>query len=102
MDHGSPLLKSEAVNISITVVKQDSNRPVFDQPSYIFNISEDTRLDNLVGQVHATQRNPTQGSHIVYKITSGNSEGMFHINSQVYINDVDIVQERVFQVVWLA
>ena len=79
-DHGTPPLHSSTVNITVTLVAQDSNIPVFQQPSYMFNISEDTRIDTRIGSVHASQRNPGHGSSIVYEIISGNSEGVFHIH----------------------
>ena len=62
------------------VIAKDSNIPVFQQPSYIFNISEETRIDTMIGKVQASQRNPASDSSIVYEITSGNSQGMFHIH----------------------
>jgi hypothetical protein len=78
-DHGEPALHSPTVNVTLTVISKDSTIPVFEQPSYMFNISEDTGIDTRIGTLQASQRNPPPGSSIVYEITSGNSEGMFHI-----------------------
>ena len=79
VDHGVPVLHSSIVNINVTVVSNDSNIPVFQHPSYAFNISEDTGIDTRIGGVQAFQRNPASGSSIVYQIISGNSDGVFHI-----------------------
>ncbi len=78
-DHGNRALQSSTVNITVTVISKDSNKPLFQHPSYNFNISEDTTIDTRIGGVQAFQRNPAPGSSIVYEITSGNSEEMFHI-----------------------
>jgi hypothetical protein len=78
-DHGEPALHSPAVNITITVLPKDSNVPVFQHPSYTFNISEDTGIDTWIGRIQASQKNLASGSSINYEITSGNREGVFHI-----------------------
>ena len=88
-DHGSPALHSSTVNVTVTVVSKDSNIPIFQPPSYIFNISEDTHIDTRIGSIHASQRNPSPDSSILYEISSGNSEGMFHIHdSEVRFLDI--------------
>ena len=62
------------------VISKDSDDPVFEHPAYVFNISENTRIDTLIGSVLASQKNKTSGSSVVYEITSGNSDKAFHIH----------------------
>lgn len=82
-DHGEPRLNSTVVNVTIAVIEKDSDIPMFEHPSYTFNVTEDTPVDSTIGHIRASQRNSPPGSSIVYEITSGNSEELFNVNQLV-------------------
>lgn len=85
-DHGAPALNSSIVNVTLVVIKKDSDIPMFGYPSYTFNITEDTAINTTIGDsLQASQRNASMGSFIVYAITSGKSEEFFKIDQQVSV-----------------
>lgn len=85
-DHGVPAFNSSIVNVTLVVIKKDSDIPMFKYPSYSFNITEDAAIDTEIGdRLQASQRNASLDSFIVYSITSGNSERFFKIDQQVRV-----------------
>ena len=52
--------------------------PVFDAPSYAFDIAEDAEVGTVVGTVTATD---SPGDTVTYSITEGNETGAFAIDS---------------------
>ena len=76
-DHGEPPLSATIV-LLIDVLDINDNDPVFSQPSYIFNISESTAVQQGVGSVQATDDDAGSNSRITYRIVPESRH--FHMN----------------------
>ena len=66
-----------AVTVTVTVTDV-AEAPVFDEPSYAFEVAEDAAVGNTVGAVSATD--PDDGGTLSYAITAGNADGKFAID----------------------
>ena len=64
-DHGVPPLSSTA-RIKFSVKDTNDNRPVFNQKSYNFKVTENVPADFLVGKVEASDQDFGRNSDITY------------------------------------
>ncbi|XP_056644010.1 fat-like cadherin-related tumor suppressor homolog isoform X1 [Diorhabda sublineata] len=79
-DHGIiPLVSS--VEVYIEVLNENDNVPLSEEAVYYPNIPEESPEGTTVLQIRATDRDKDPNQKITYKITSGNPEGFFVINS---------------------
>lgn len=67
--------------VYIEVVNENDNVPLSEEPVYYPSIQEDSPSGSLVLQIRATDKDKDPNQKITYKITSGNPEGFFSINS---------------------
>ncbi|XP_045469521.1 fat-like cadherin-related tumor suppressor homolog isoform X5 [Harmonia axyridis] len=74
-----PLFSS--VEIYIEVENENDNLPLSEEPVYYPSILEDSPAGTTVIQIRATDRDKDPNQRITYKITSGNPEGFFAIDS---------------------
>ena len=72
-DNGSPR-KNSTVTVNVKVVDKNDNEPIFDQPSYRFNVSEDAQVSTMVGRVFAEDKDEGLSGEVVYDITGGNTD----------------------------
>ena len=81
-DHGKPRLRSTPVAVHITVADVNDNSPIFDQPLYSVNISEDVTSGTIVQEVHAVDFDAKFNGKVVYNIRAGNEDGKFAIDNR--------------------
>lgn len=67
--------------VYIEVVNENDNVPLSEEPVYYPSIQEDSPAGSAVLQIRATDKDKDPNQKITYKITSGNPEGFFAINS---------------------
>lgn len=77
-DSGSPALESTAV-VSVRVLDQNDNAPVFITPHFIFFIPEDVALSARVGQFVVTDPDEGQNGHTELQVV--NSNGPFVVDN---------------------
>lgn len=65
----------------IEVLNENDNVPLSEQAVYYPNIPEESPEGTTVLQIRATDRDKDPHQKITYKISSGNPEGFFAINS---------------------
>ncbi|XP_076332831.1 LOW QUALITY PROTEIN: protein dachsous-like [Tachypleus tridentatus] len=100
-DHGMPTLNATA-EVIIQVNDINDNPPMFNQSHYEVFISELAPIGTTVLQVLASDRDETTDIHVIYDITSGNTEKKFKLNSKngiitlVETLDYDLVTEYRF------
>uniref|UniRef100_A0A6P7HA64 Protocadherin Fat 3-like n=1 Tax=Diabrotica virgifera virgifera TaxID=50390 RepID=A0A6P7HA64_DIAVI len=79
-DHGIiPLVSS--VEVYIEVLNENDNVPLSEEAVYYTNIPEESPEGTTVLQIRATDRDKDPNQKITYKISTGNPEGLFAINS---------------------
>ncbi|XP_031561240.1 protein dachsous-like [Actinia tenebrosa] len=69
-DSGSPK-KNSSTSVSITVIDENDNAPVFTNQNASFSVEENVPRDTLVGVVTATDADVGSNSQIVYSIIKG-------------------------------
>lgn len=67
--------------VYIEVINENDNVPLSEYPVYYPVIQEDSPAGTMVLQINATDRDKDPTQKISYKITSGNPETFFAINS---------------------
>ena len=91
---------STMVHIEVTDVNDES--PVFDQPSYYFDVLEDTPLSSTIGHVSASDADEGSNSEITYSISShwgrekfslDPHDGIFTLNGDLDFEEVHILKK---------
>ena len=77
-DSGSPSLETNA-GLLVRVTDENDNPPVFLTDKYVFNISENNKIGDLVGSVYALDKDIGQNAIPVYFLNMDNG-GMFRID----------------------
>ncbi|KAL3276607.1 hypothetical protein HHI36_011979, partial [Cryptolaemus montrouzieri] len=67
--------------VYVEVENENDNFPLSEQPVYYPSVLEDSPAGTTVLQVRATDRDRDPSQRISYRITSGNPEGFFSIDS---------------------
>lgn len=84
-DRGDPRLSSW-VSLTITIIDEDDERPVFDQSLYAFSVSESADPGHILGTVRATDDDSTKEfRQIVYHLQPSMDSGSFQIDPKVGI-----------------
>eukprot|EP00795_Rhopilema_esculentum_P002535 gene2535-730_t len=78
-DNGSPALQS-SVNIKVTVLDVNDNKPTFERRLYLFNVTENSPAA-VIGIVNASDRDSGLNAFLRYRIVSGNKNDDFSLNS---------------------
>ncbi|XP_076872540.1 protocadherin-23 [Brachyhypopomus gauderio] len=81
MDRGMPSLNSSTV-VSVTVLDINDNEPVFSNSEYYAHVTENSPLGTALVQVFAQDRDLGPNGTVRYDVISGNSKGLFRLNSQ--------------------
>ena len=65
----------DTADVTLTILDQNDNAPVFDQSTYAFSIGEDFIVNDIVGTVFATETNVDTGNSAIiqFVITHGGS-----------------------------
>ena len=79
-DHGKPSPKSDLATVDILVTTSNDNPPSFSDTVYDRSVSEDLTVGQEVATITATDTDSGLNGQLVYRITSGNSLGLFAIN----------------------
>ena len=69
-----------SVESDVDTVETASCPPVFDEASYAFDVAENAELDDVVGEVSATD--PDMDDEVSYAITAGNTGNAFDIDDE--------------------
>ncbi|XP_078576868.1 protocadherin Fat 4-like isoform X2 [Branchiostoma floridae x Branchiostoma japonicum] len=72
----------DTASVTVVVLDENDNSPLFDRESYTTNVTEDTTGGDLILQITATDEDEGSNSNITYSIRSGNSDEVFYINSR--------------------
>ena len=67
-DMGEDML-SQILSFSVAIVDVNDNSPVFENPSYTFNVVENQQIGSPVGTVQASDRDTNENGQIMYSIT---------------------------------
>ena len=78
-DGGSPS-KASLIDVKITILDINDNRPVFDKPFYIAHVSEDASIGTPVVSVSAVDDDIGQNKEITYAIKTGNEQRTFNLD----------------------
>lgn len=82
-DNGYPSgLTSEEVTIHVTLQDVNDNAPRFENQPYYSNVTENEAVGSLVAEVLAVDRDVGNAGKVVYRITSGDQDGMFTIDNK--------------------
>ncbi|KAL0175762.1 hypothetical protein M9458_028092, partial [Cirrhinus mrigala] len=73
---------SSFVEVYIEVQDVNDNAPLTTEPVYYSSVSENSPKDLSVIQIQAFDLDSKSSDNLSYKITSGNPQGFFAINSQ--------------------
>ncbi|KAI8521410.1 hypothetical protein Bbelb_011640 [Branchiostoma belcheri] len=76
-----PVGQEDTAEVTVEVLDENDNSPVFDREMYAANVTEDTSGGSLILQVTASDEDEGSNSDITYSIRSGNTEDIFFINS---------------------
>nr|CAI5824744.1 unnamed protein product [Callosobruchus analis] len=68
-------------DFSNRILNENDNVPLSEEAVYYPSVAEDSPPGTEVLQIKATDRDKDPNQEITYKITSGNPEGFFAINS---------------------
>ena len=72
--------RSTSVQVEVEVIDLNDNPPIFDQPSYSRNITENSVLGALLFHIPATDEDSTSNGALRYTITSGNTGSHFALD----------------------
>lgn len=72
---------SATVTVTVTVLDENDNSPVFSQAHYNANVTENVPVGTTVTQIMATDADATTNAKLTYSILSGNDNGAFAIDS---------------------
>ncbi|XP_078660403.1 protocadherin Fat 4-like isoform X2 [Branchiostoma floridae x Branchiostoma belcheri] len=75
-----PVGQEDTAVVTVEVLDENDNSPVFDREMYTTNVTEDTSGGSLILQVTASDEDEGSNSNIAYSIRSGNNEDIFFIN----------------------
>ncbi|GAB6026551.1 hypothetical protein CHUAL_012969 [Chamberlinius hualienensis] len=78
-DNGIPP-RTGFTNVSIQVLDENDNNPVFAKETYSFHISEDSPVGSIVGIISATDADTGEYSKITYVLDKRTTMGKFSIN----------------------
>ena len=78
-DNGVPQRSSHAL-LSIYVVDENDNNPIFEEASYNFTVTENSDRGTEVGQVRARDLDSANYGKVTYKINRRSSQGKFDID----------------------
>ncbi|KAI2668551.1 Protocadherin-23 [Labeo rohita] len=87
-DRGTPPLNSSAV-VSVKVLDINDNAPVFSSPEYHVQVTENSPLGTALIQISAYDPDLGANGTVTYNIISGNSRGLFRIDSSTGILEVN-------------
>lgn len=73
---------SSFVEVFIEVQDVNDNAPLTSEPVYFTSVSENSVKDVSVIQIQAFDLDTESSKNLLFKITSGNPQGFFAINSQ--------------------
>ena len=79
-DTGNPRLSAIA-SLSVTVVDENDNAPVFSQPSYLISIPEDTPQNTALLFVNATDADSFSNAEVTYTLVAGSNTGLFAVDT---------------------
>ena len=90
-EEGNPLNRSVDKPVLVTAIDANDNSPEFTNTSYKFEIFNTARLNSVVGQINATDRDVTQlYKDLSYYITVPSNTNRFRVNSatgEIYVNE---------------
>ena len=91
-DGGRPMLSAK-LNLNIIIVDINDNNPIFEREFYKFAISEDTKVDTMIGQVRAFDLDHGQNGLIKYSFVD-NSNRLAHQNANSMMNSNRFVLQK--------
>jgi len=91
-DGGRPMLSAK-LNLNVVIVDINDNTPVFERELYKFAISEDTKVDTMIGQVRAFDLDHGQNGLIKYSFVD-NSNRLAHQNANSMMNSNRFVLQK--------
>ncbi|XP_019620041.1 PREDICTED: protocadherin Fat 4-like [Branchiostoma belcheri] len=77
-----PVGQEDTAVVTVEVLDENDNSPVFDREIYAANVPENTTGGSLILQVTASDEDEGSNSNITYSIRSGNTEDIFFINNK--------------------
>ncbi|XP_053399514.1 putative protocadherin beta-18 isoform X2 [Mercenaria mercenaria] len=83
-DHGNPP-RTSSVPVFVTVLDQNDNAPIVEFPygdNDTVTVAHDTGPDIVIASVLADDNDDKENKRLSYSIRSGDSEGLFHIDSE--------------------
>lgn len=94
-DGGHPP-RSATTTVRVIINDINDNRPIFDFPSYHFNVSENLSSPALVGRVRASDNDKvySDNSKIIYSILPGISSSFFQISAETGVISTTKVLDR--------
>jgi hypothetical protein len=72
---------SATVNVTVQILDLNDNTPVFSQPYYTTNVTENSPVGTTVTHITATDADATSNGKLTFSILSGNDNGAFAIDS---------------------
>ena len=100
-DHGDTVLHTDHV-LTVKILDVNDNTPVFSQRKYSADLDEGQDAGSPVIQLSANDRDGVQYGKVLYSITSGNSAGLFSIDTNsgmvrtTAVLDADVVGGSTF------
>ena len=75
----------------------NDNDPVFNTSSYVANVMENSNTSTSVATVYAKDQDQGENGYVTYKITGGNTGGVFQVDNQTGVVSVkgSIDRERI-------
>ena len=80
VDQGTPSRQSEPLVITVTVLDENDNDPIFTEKRYEQNITENLSGGTFVKEVEAIDYDIGENARVSYAILSG-AKGYFRINN---------------------
>lgn len=89
-DKGSPPLSAK-VTISVAIVDQNDQPPIFPKSTYEVSVSEDAGIGRSIGEVTATDADIGDNARLDYFISSGDASHIFRMESVYGVKNVGIL-----------
>ena len=90
-DGGRPVLSAK-LNLNIVIVDINDNNPIFEREYYKFSVSEETKVDTMIGQVRAVDLDHGQNGLIKYSFVD-NSNRLANQNANLMNGNRFVIQK---------